>query len=516
MAFSANAQKGKTASKPSKEASSATENMQIITPGGVRITYLKKGNGERPTAGDRVTVHYVGRFPAGKIFDSSRESGKPFTFNLGKGEVIKGWDEAIPFLGKGDKATVIIPSEMGYGAQGAGSTIPPNSVLQFEIELIDFTVDPKKPFNTQGKTMKTTESGLQYTIVEAHKGEKPKAGDKVSVHYTGRLADGKVFDSSVDRGEPIQFTLGVRQVIPGWDEGIALLSKGDKATFVIPPALAYGSQGAGGVIPPNATLTFDVELVDFTPKVEVKPYDTTHVKAATTASGLRYFMISSKGGPKAASGDKVKVHYTGRLMDGKVFDSSVERGEPIEFNLGEGRVIPGWEEGIALLGKGDKATLVIPAELAYGAQGAGGVIPPNATLVFDVELVDFTAAPKVEQFDIKGKPEKTTPSGLKYIVVKEGTGPQATAGQSAMVHYSGYLLDGKMFDSSVKRGEPFTFQLGQGGVIAGWDEGVALMKVGAKYRFIIPASLGYGANGAGGVIPPNATLIFDVELLGLK
>jgi peptidyl-prolyl cis-trans isomerase A (cyclophilin A) len=111
-----------------------------------------------------------------------------------------------------------------------------------------------------GETMKTT-SGLQYIEVEAGTGEQAQAGKTVSVHYTGKFQDGKVFDTSVPRGEPIEFELGRGNVIKGWDEGIALMKVGGKAQLIIPPNLAYGERGAGGVIPPNATLVFDVELV---------------------------------------------------------------------------------------------------------------------------------------------------------------------------------------------------------------------------------------------------------------
>ena len=106
-----------------------------------------------------------------------------------------------------------------------------------------------------------TASGLYYKITEKGNGKKPKKGDQVAVHYTGMLLDGKVFDSSLYRGQPLNFAVGIGQVIEGWDEGILLLNEGDKARLVIPSDLAYGSQGAGGVIPPNAALVFDVELV---------------------------------------------------------------------------------------------------------------------------------------------------------------------------------------------------------------------------------------------------------------
>jgi len=109
----------------------------------------------------------------------------------------------------------------------------------------------------------------------------------------------------------------------------------------------------------------------------------------------------------------------------------------------------------------------------------------------------------------------TTPSGLKYIDEKEGTGASPTKGKKVTVHYTGTLTDGKKFDSSVDRGQPFQFIIGVGQVIKGWDEGVLSMKVGGKRKLMIPSALGYGARGAGGVIPPNADLNFDVELLGV-
>jgi len=236
----------------------------------------------------------------------------------------------------------------------------------------------------------------------------------------------------------------------------------------------------------------------------------------TTKSGLKYIITTKGDGVKPNIGDKVVAHYTGKFTDGKVFDSSVERGTPFTFPLGKGRVIKGWDEGFALLRVGDKATFIIPYQLAYGEGGRPPSIPAKSTLIFDVELLDIKVPPKPVAFETKGVAIQKTASGLKYQVVQEGTGPNPQPGEIVIVHYTGYLENGDIFDSSIPRKQPLQFPLGQKRVIAGWDEGIALMKIGGKTRLTIPASLAYGDQGFGNVIPANATLTFDIELLGVR
>lgn len=239
-------------------------------------------------------------------------------------------------------------------------------------------------------------------------------------------------------------------------------------------------------------------------------------KTVTTASGLQYIELAPGDGPKPESGEIVFVHYIGRLDDGTEFDNSYRRGQPLRFVLGNGSVIPGWEEGISMMNKGGKARLIIPPYLAYGERGVGSIIPPDATLVFDVELVDIQPGDQSKPTAVDEADYVTTESGLKYFDIKVGEGEEPKGGQLVAVHYIGWLADGTKVDSSRDRGTPFTFILDDGIVIPGWDEGVATMKVGGVRQLVIPPDLAYGAEGAGNVIPPDATLIFEIELLSAE
>jgi len=236
---------------------------------------------------------------------------------------------------------------------------------------------------------KKTASGLATKVLTPGKGkEHPKDADQVKVHYTGWTSDGKMFDSSVARGEPTSF--GVTQVIAGWTEALKLMVVGEKRRMWIPAKIGYGETARPGY--PAGQLTFDVELLEIvsppeTPKdVAAPPAD-----AKKTASGL-FYRVLTKGTGKDHPGPttRVKVHYSGWTKDGKMFDSSVTRGEPTQFGLNQ--VIPGWTEGLQLMKIGEKFQFVIPGKLAYGAQSPDPKIGPNSTLVFEVELLAIEKA----------------------------------------------------------------------------------------------------------------------------
>jgi peptidylprolyl isomerase len=361
------------------------------------------------------------------------------------------------------------------------------------------------------KKVVTTPSGLQYSVIKKGNGIQPKKGDVVKIHYVGKLLNDSIFDSSYSRSEPLTYKLGFGQTIKGWEEGIALLHEGDSAMLIIPPKLGYEDKPTGK-IPPNSTLNFTIKLVKVIAKIV--PFDTKGKDTITLPSGTKYITSKLGTGQKADTGLIATIHYTGFLNDTTIFDSSVEKGEPVKFTLGSGQVNPILEEAVKQLNVGSKTRFIISSQKLF-ANNPNMNTQKNADLFFDIELLNLEKKAALIPFDTKGKDTIKTASGLKYIIIENGKGAKPVNGSKVKVHYSGYFTNGKKFDSSVERNQPFTFTLGTGGVIKGWDEGIALLNVGTKARLIVPSDLGYGDKEMG-PIPAGSTLVFDIELIEAK
>ena len=293
-----------------------------------------------------------------------------------------------------------------------------------------------------------------------------------------------------------------------------------------------------GIMPAHASDSLSIEGFLSTKKI----------KAEKMLEGIFYTINTEGVGEVPRQGEFVKIRYVGKMLNGKTFDQSPV-DEPYVFQLGNGQVIAGWNKAFQKLKIGTKATLYIPAYLAYGSMGIGTVIPPNSPLVYEVELVEILNKQKYEahlrkledkqrkMFDNRAAQQfetdkkhindyallhrlkvNRTESGLSYIVTKTGKGNLPKAGSKVTFHYDGMLLSDRIVDET-KDKLPKTATLGGEKLIAGLDEGLKFFNEGAEGYILIPSKLAYGASPfeEGKVaIPPHSVLIYHVQVVEVK
>jgi FKBP-type peptidyl-prolyl cis-trans isomerase FkpA len=263
--------------------------------------------------------------------------------------------------------------------------------------------------------VQVTETGLKYQLHDQNKdGRKPKIGDVVTFHLIVKNSKDSVLSDTYKGGQPQQMMLQVPPFKGSFEEGMAMLAKGDSASFFVNADSLFTRMGqqVPPIIAKGSDIKFTVKIVDVQNEQEfqkamtekqkgqtaadakiVDDYCTKKgIKATKTKSGLAYAVLKEGNGAKPAAGDVVSVHYVGKLTNDKEFDSSYRNpqagGKPVDFPIGVGQVIPGWDEGVMNMTKGSKHLLVIPSNLGYGPQPQA-TIPANSVLVFEVELIDF-------------------------------------------------------------------------------------------------------------------------------
>jgi peptidylprolyl isomerase len=254
-------------------------------------------------------------------------------------------------------------------------------------------------------------------------------------------------------------------------------------------------------VPPAAQA--QVSQLSAPPDLTAPPAD-----AAKSATGLISKVVKpGTSAERPIATDIVTVNYTGWASDGRMFDSSTARGNPSTFPLS--RVMAGWKECVQLMVIGETRRCWVPQELGYKGQAGR----PTGTVVFDIELLETRGSPTIPPPDVAEVPKdaKRTASGLAYKVLRPGTGVRHPDGlREVLVHYTGWTTDGKMFDSSIPRGNPTTMRLDD--VIRGWTEGVQLMVEGERTRFWIPQDLAYKGQAGS----PRGMLVFDIELVRIN
>ncbi len=395
-----------------------------------------------------------------------------------------------------------------------------------------------------------TESGLYYKIYHISKDTaKARTGDWVTIEMRySCMINGKdtVLYNSRQSSAPVKFALPPSAYKGDLYEGIRMMAEGDSADFIIGADSLFIKTFKMDQRPPivdsNSVLNFHVHLVtlDSPEKMKAKEANALYfyikhndITVSPTKSGI-YIIESVAGqGISIDTGCLVKLHFSVGTIDGQVIFSSLNQGAPMQFYYGEKFDTPGIEEAIGTMKKGGKAKVIVPSSMGFGEFGKGNIVSPYTTLIYNVEIVDVQANKSgtagatdfvakdpesriIEKFlaDNKIKAEPL-PSGLYYIEQSKGTGIQAINGKRVKIHYVGTLLNGKKFDSSRDRNEPFVFILGKDKMIPGFEEGIRKMKKGGKAMLIIPSVLAYG-NQETTAFPANSTLIYNIELLDVQ
>lgn len=393
------------------------------------------------TVGSVITLDMKYKVRDSVIFDSDQQP-TPAMFLVQEPQFEGDIYEGLQLLAKGDSATLIVDAADFYTKTANFDQVPDfveeGNELVFEVKIRKVQTEAEVQAEEREKAIKKqqaeagliqeyveerdiqvepTESGIYFIETRQGRGSTPDTDEWVSVHYTVYTLDGNRLFSTHDRGDPIDFQIGKRFENEGFQEVVGLMREGGEAEALVPSSMAFGAQGAGQIIEPFTPLYYEIELVDimtvdewdrkqadakakeFAEQIEKQEEEKEIIAqylkennitpTEVTEEGLIYVEEIKGEGPKPERGDKVRVHYTGKTLDGEVFDSSIPRGEPFEFIVGRNMVIQGWDKGIPLMNEGSKGMLIIPFDMAYGVRGAPGSIKPYSTLIFEVELIEI-------------------------------------------------------------------------------------------------------------------------------
>ncbi len=417
--------------------------------------------------------------------------------------------------------------------------------------------------NSQYPGYKKAENGVHIKYHKKGDGTvKPVVNSIVTLDMVYRLSDTTLFNSA-DLPEPLEFPVIESTFVGDLYAALTLLHTGDSVTVVFPADSFFMVMAGMPQLPEFVTagepMYFDISLRKIKTQeenlaeqaallMEMKQQEQELLKVYLTnnnittqplESGLFYIEEKKGSGPLPKLGDVLKVHFTVSMLDGFPLFSTYDK-EPMDIEFGQQFDTEGFDEALAYLQKGTKAKLIVPSHLAFDSIGRNQMIPPYTTMLYNVELVNIRSKAEVErELEASRKAEEQKaqksrleeqssinnflkknnitidprPSGMYYLETEKGTGKPAIAGKTVKVHYTLYNIEGKLLQSSKEMNQPFSFVVGQGQVIQGWDEGLLLMNEGGKARFILPSSLAYGGTARGNDIPAYSPLVFDVELL---
>ena len=379
-----------------------------------------------------------------------------------------------------------------------------------------------------GPEIRRTDTGLQYSVLVAgENGARPEPGDLVRFHCSGWLTDGTLFETSRRRAEPLKRFLGVGMP-KAWVQGLRLMTKGAKFKVVAPPELGFGRWGTRGKppevppVPKDATLVFEFELIGFEKGIDLPRFRLPDLaQQLTTDSGLKYEFLEAGTGKRPARGEKFTVEFALFNDRGQVVVTSRLPSEgPIVGRQGMKLRGPAFlPEAIGLLKVCALARFEVPPELCYGANDRGYLLPPNSTTIWELRLLKLEPAPAPRTLPKFARLDRNklvlTESGLRYEVIRAGTGKRPSREDSVVFHFAGWLANGKLFDDSMRKGLPIVMEVSD--ATPGVSECLQLMRTGGVYRIVVPPRLGYGMHGKKSLgVGPNRTLYYYIDLIEIE
>ncbi|OAY43359.1 70 kDa peptidyl-prolyl isomerase [Manihot esculenta] len=333
---------------------------------------LKKGiSWKSPFPGDEVEVHFSGHVEGGECLDSTRKKGVPFVFKLGQGEVIKGLDDGVATMKKGERAIFKVPPNLAYGEAGSPPLIPSNATLVFDVEMLSWS-SIRDLTGDGGILKKITKEGDGWAT--------PRDGDQVLVKYEARLENGLLASKSEEGAE---FHIGDGYLCPALGIAVKTMRRGEKADLSVKCSYGFSQNGnipgeIGRSIHLNSNLTVQLELVSWRSVIDI----------TGNKQVLKTIIKAGEGFERPNEGSQVKVAYTGKMEDGTVFEKKGTAEEPFEYTTLEDQINNGLDRAIMTMKKGEHALITISAD-CFSDHEISGKFQANSVLGYEVELIDF-------------------------------------------------------------------------------------------------------------------------------
>ncbi len=411
---------------------------------GMKYMFYEEHDAPKPVVGDIVTLRMTYGKQDSVLFSTDITKEKDAQFPLREPQFMGDIYEGISMMSIGDSARFVISADSFFIITANSRQLPPfiepGEMLYFDIKLIDFQSEEafmeeerkrlagleqeeneklQAYVSENDLSGKLTESGIYFISEKKGKGKELAEGAMAELHYSIQMLDGRKLFSSFDRNRPVNVEIGTKFDTEGFMEGVKLMKKGGKAKFIVPSEKAFGQRGRGQNIPPYTTLIYEVEILDVVDKetyqkqMEAQKNEREKAKQANmqkrkeeepqkiaayarenfagiepSGNGIYFKEVVAGTGESPAAGDVAKVHYTLYRLSGDKLQSSKDMGKPFEFTVGQGQVIPGWDQSLPMMKAGGTYRILVPSEMAYRDRDMGNDIPPYTPLLFEVELLD--------------------------------------------------------------------------------------------------------------------------------